>query len=98
MNLWVVQVLPHVNQENINLFLRPSQAPRERRQSSRLKKKACVLIIPRPELFVFLVLGPAVCRPFESGFNHVGESDLVHDRPEIISLFVRPAQFICCFA
>ncbi len=91
MNVRVVQVPPHINQKNMNLFLRLSKPPRERRQSGCLKKTGCVLIIPSPELLEFLILGPAIRRLLEMGFNHVGESDLGYDLLELIGLFVGPA-------
>lgn len=44
----ILHILPHFHQENIDLFLRPSQHPRKQRHAEALKTRRYILMIPHP--------------------------------------------------
>ena len=75
----VVHILPDQGAKDVNLLLRPPEAPRQKRHEKALQPDIKVHLAPVPDLLVMLVLGPRTDRPLELPLDTVLKPDLSHD-------------------
>ena len=78
MDLLIPRILPHTDQENMNIFRLPPQDPCEKGQGESFQTIQRVGQIPQPQRLVLLVSRPRIRRPLERFVPYVDETCFLH--------------------
>lgn len=92
MNSSILQVIPHLNEENVDFLLRPLEGPGQRSHTPSLDALEEILEIPLAKLLVVGVLWPAVEGPLVLDHLDIHEPDFLEYRNQSWSIDERPTE------